>query len=631
MNLTDAQKKINEDSNYWKWFEQWWEQDFSWMGLKNKKTPNGIPLQGHYNRNSGNLVNRFGRDWHPVNAPYHDKDGNLVHDNSSLISWARDTLNNLRENVYIGVLKPPNTFTHKQGYSHYWSKSSSFNFSTTRVGSIKNCLVDVAGGIDSRVFNNSIITVASPTRATSQGVFTFNDCTFSTASQLNGRHDASVILNDCTFQNAVIIRFNIISIENIKTSSIDIHPVESGLQDVSNFNLKLNMNKTHAAAINIIHRKKSDKKVTQAVAEISLGSKQELYVSNINFHTLKLGNKSMKTLEIDNCNFASKLKLIEAKIINLKIYNSTFKRGINAENATFNRTARLQGVRLYNSSNFSETKFMAGVSWKPIDQGSNEGAISVIENANFEKAKFIDPAKSLVSSAVNFNDTKFVGSANFDDVTFDGIPKFHGSELHSETSFRNMKPIPDLEEDNKIENNEVYNHYNAAFRTLRQHMEKNNNFPTAFFFGRLEMIAKEKRGATRDVPITEICFTKWYGALADYGQNFILPLKFLFWAWFISLGYQFFTFITTSSKCFIWSDNCELNRSLVGEAFERGTTFSLPPFTMLTNRSIDDNTELELSWITDILSGLGMVGHAVAASLLLFLFALSVKRKMQIK
>ena len=630
MELTTAQIEINPNPEYWEWFKKWWDEDFSWEGLKDKKTPEGTPLQDHYSHNSDKLIERFDREWHPVNAPYHDREGNIKKDHSTDISLARVTLDNLKENAYIGIVKPPNTFRAKQLFDHDWNSSSSFNFSNNKIGAFDNSFLN-SPTPSAKIFKNSILSENTPVQSNSGNSLEFINCTFLTTYSLNGRNDGSVTLENCTFKTAISLAFNNLKIENIKTSSIIIKPVASTRENISNFNLKLDMNKANTATIKIRHPLETDKKVINAIVDISFGTKQKLIIANLNFNEFKLGHPKMGELKISNCSFSKKVRLLDRQIKKLNVSNSIFKKGISAHGITLQERAELKGIKVYQVNDFSGAKFKAGASWNPIDQGSNEGAISIIENGNFTLATFTDTDNNTNSSAVNFNDTKFVGSAKFDSVTFNGVPKFHGAELHPETSFRNMRKIPHLEQESQFIDKEIYSHYNAAFRSLRQHMEKNNNTPTAFFFGRLEMIAKEKRGATTDIPRSEILFTKWYGKLADYGQDFILPLKWLGITGLVSLIIQFLIFSITASECPLWKHGCRIDKELVGEALERGTTFLLPPFTMLTNRSVDDSSDLTLNLFTEIPSATVMVFHAVAASLLLFLFALSVKRKMQIK
>lgn len=273
---------------------------------------------------------------------------------------------------------------------------------------------------------------------------------------------------------------------------------------------------------------------------------------------------------------------------------------------------------------------MGGFYFRPSKNNENEIKPAFIDNASFERAIFIDKDKKHRTSCVNFNDATFSGSASFDGATFDGVPKFHNASMHSETSFRDLGKIPDID-GKDVNDSALYSFYQSAFRTLRQHMETNNSSALAFEFGRREMIAKQRRREYIDVSKSEIFFTKMYGKLADYGQNFIRPIALLLLAWPLSLLVQFMVIAVTSSTCWRLSDNCAIDWNLTGEAFERGTVFALPPFTMLINRSIDSEKMVKVSWFADFLSGGIMIIHAVTASLLLFLFALGIKRKMQIR
>lgn len=79
--LTKQQKDINPDPAYWDHFDQWWDKDFSWLGLKTHKINNhhaGDSLQDYWREEatSDRLIEFAGKEWTRFHLPPHDKDGN---------------------------------------------------------------------------------------------------------------------------------------------------------------------------------------------------------------------------------------------------------------------------------------------------------------------------------------------------------------------------------------------------------------------------------------------------------------------------------------------------------------------------------------------------------------------------
>lgn len=338
----------------------------------------------------------------------------------------------------------------------------------------------------------------------------------------------------------------------------------------------------------------------------------------------------LKRLNLKDCDFTSTFIIDNMKLKSLFIDTCHFARGISAKSIVCEQTARISGSSIAVKADFKSSNFDAGLCVSKQTSTGKSNTESCLWNSNFEACTFVDKTKSLKSSSVNFNDCEFLGSANFDKVLFDGVPKFHGANMHPETSFHTMKEVPDLANPNK-DISEIYGHYRAAFRTLRQHMENNNHFADAFKFGRLEMISKQLRGPTSDVPMSEIFFTMLYGKLADYGQSITRPLWGLLTIFSLSLMMQALIFWVSNPKCFEVSKSCVFMQTEMLEAFERANTFAIPPITMLANRSIDSGQTYMLPWIGHFSSGVIMVLHGLISSLMIFLFLVAIKRRLQIK
>lgn len=621
MKLTRAQKEINDSPLYWAWFKKWWDEDFSYEAIIEKDTFSQADLT-LFERFSSQKRSFAGREWHPFNIPPHDLDGNIP--TSELDSTSNLIGNAYRQSKIIGVIRKDFHSASFKATSAFWCRFDSQHGDNQKM--FENCLFE-ASGLSGEKF--SFCYFLNSTISCSRSV-NFENCYFNTNLKISTSHSDTILINKGIGLDVLhVTNFSNLNFSKTRAKNLHLSP---------NHNATISIHVPSKFSSNILVKNPPSDVLSKCSIVIKGGAGHDIKVENFNIDILNsdghpygdLKFDTLKSISLLNCTLSSELSLSIGKIERIYCNIANFSKGIHFEGGEVSGIAKFTGCRIFERAVFDESVFKGGFVFRPSKHDDNKFAEALLENSSFEGSIFTDSVKDRKSSCVNFNDAIFTGSASFNKAIFDGVPKFHGTSLHAETSFLDLGKIPDID-GRDIGKSELYSSYQAAFRTLRQHMEKNNSSAMAFEFGRREMIAKQRRREFVDVPKSEIIFTRWYGNLANYGQDFVRPLKFLLRVWLFSITFQLLLFLLTSSTCYDWNEKCKIDWYKAGEAFERGTTFALPPFTMLTNRSIDSNTDLRISWFTDLLSGGGMVLHAAASALLLFLFALGVKRKMQIK
>lgn len=651
MALTELQEQFNDDPRYWLWFEKWWNEDYSWDGLDSKETLSGEPLKATYTQYVAeiHLVEAFERKWHPLNLPPHDLSGNIIDEGLVRLAKpkAKVQLNQIEE--IHGCVWPANTLNNLSNdklLKCVYCQTSGIKNSGIGAGGLSrhiihtnNCYVDLRSQFPA-LYENSIIVSSefgckpfdSHPREDLPRRLTFKNCTLEKHTTIKVSNGISVSIVGSDTAQLNIYGANI-KLLNLTAKYIRIYITQGGgfVETTEyNYNCDITLEKTSDAFLTI-EGNKSHKHPEGRIA-VNIGSDNQLHLLNLEVSNPIFSFDTLKLLQIENSHIHSRLELGGKAIDKLVLRNSLFANGIFAEDFSTLHLCKIEGIISLKINHFVSSDFSSGLKCTSYENFDGELINSKISSANFTASRFKRSVDSGYS-CVTFNNTEFLDHAIFDEVEFNGVPRFHDTTLPKDTSFDHLKKNADFEDANsdgdaKIEK---YGHYLRAYRSLRQLMENNNNSAAAFMFGKLEMISKLKRGVTTEVRREELFFNKWYGKLADYGQDFLQPLKCLFLVYLVSLLYQFFVFSITKSECWLWENRCRINGDIFGEAFERGTIFLLPPFTMLINRSIDENTKQIFNWDTDLLSGFGILCHAVAATLLLFLFGLSVKRKMQIK
>ena len=625
MPLTEKQKEINSDPLYWKWFEKWWAEDFSYQAVLDRSI---IPdnelhcftkMNFHRRTVDTHPINFAERDWHPMHLPEHDLAGNVAEE--ALILRARKSLEISRGITDIsGVIRPDFNLNRKEIKSYNWCVVHS-NLDRINNVNFQNCLINISVLRQENYLNCCFL----KERITPQTALNLKGCHFQKTVEMSALKTNSIIIDKAkNIESLKLLNPNIVEIRHSFIKNIEI-------ESSRDFKAILRLQNT-SASINLLS---IDNQMVGVDLNLKGKTKYDLHFDGVKVNRFNAkfdenNFESVGSLSSINTIFDSPINFSGVLIDNIKHLNSSFVNGLKVTNCTIDGGCEFLGVKIFKSASFDESHFKNGFVYVPDRTDENKSSDSIIHNASFEGATFVDIEKNRKSCSVNFNDTIFQGSASFNKSIFDGVPKFHGCVMHSETSFMDLGQIPDIDGED-IEKPDVYSSYQSAFRALRQHMEKNQSTATAFEFGRREMIAKQRRTNSVDVPKSEIFFTKLYGCVANYGQDFIKPLKLLAAVWLASIAIQLLIFMSTASNCILGQKNCSINWELAGEAFERSMIFSLPPFTLLMNRSIDSKTSPDTCLLTDILSGGFMIVHAIAASTLVFLFLLGVRRRMQIK
>jgi len=651
MALTEIQEQFNDDPQYWLWFEKWWSEDYSWDGLDSKETLSGEPLKTTYTHYIAetDLVEAFGRMWHPLNLPPHDLNGNIIDDELVRLTKpkAKVQLNQIEE--IHGCVWPANTLNNLSNdklLKCVYCRTSGIKNSGIGSGGLSrhivytnSCYVDLHSQFPAHYEKSVIVSSELGCRHFDAELhedlpegLNFKNCVLQkqTTIKVNNGIPVSIVGSDTAQLNIYGANIKLL---NLTAKYIRIHITKGGgLVETTeyNYDCEITLENTSDAFLTIEGNK--NHKHPEGRVAANLGPDNQLHLLDLEVKNPIFNFDTLKLLQIENSNIHSRLELGGRAIDKLVLRNTLFANGIFAEDFSTLHLCKLEGIISLKINHFVSSDFSSGLKCTSYENLDGTTIKSKISSANFTASKFKRSVDSGYS-CVTFNNTEFLDHAIFDEAEFNGVPRFHDTTLPKDTSFDHLRKNADFEDaisdgDAKIEK---YGHYLRAYRSLRQLMENNNDSAAAFMFGKLEMISKLKRGVTSEVRGEELFFNKWYGNLADYGQDFLQPVKYLIVVYFSSLLYQFFVFSITESKCWLWENGCKINGDIFGEAMERGTIFLLPPFTMLINRSIDESTKQNFNWMTDLSSGFGMLCHAVAATLLLFLFGLGVKRKMQVK
>jgi len=620
MELTEAQKEINPSEIYWHWFSAWWDKDFSFESVCAGDVYTGRALSAYSHCLTNKLVPFGGRTWHPIHLPPHDLNGNLA--SNELDISRRDGQQLLTHGVTSdGVLRRDIGRNYARGVSKIsWHPID--NQAIQRLSrQFENCYI-TDGRLSTSTYENCFFDTED-LLATNEVKFT--NCCFNHLTKIRGFAKVN-ILNGVNLDDLQCLDTKELAISETPLFRLQYSSSEKIVADI-----ELTSDSMEVLFLGLHHPDGVE-------AEIRLSGSygHNIHLEKLNVQSFNsvgvehLAFSKLGALEIVDCKFANALDLRCDTIQKVYCQRSIFSHGFNLNDAKVLGVTKFKGVSIFDYADFDKSTFEHGFLCVPDRYPDGSLSESVLQNASFEGTTFIDNERSRKSSCVNFNDSKFISSASFNRAVFDGVPKFHGTTLHSETSFMDLGPIPEIDGEIKT-TSERYGAYQSAFRSLRQHMENNHSSAMAFEFGRREMISKQRRTEYVDVPKREVQLTKLYGRVADYGQNFMRPLKWLFGVFCLSFSLQCGVFLLTASKCHSVSSHCKIDWNLAGEAFERSAIFSIPPFTMLTNRSVDSKDMPPIDWYTDILSAAVMFAHGILASTLVFLFLLGIRRRMQIK
>ena len=277
----------------------------------------------------------------------------------------------------------------------------------------------------------------------------------------------------------------------------------------------------------------------------------------------------------------------------LYLQTSIWRGGLSLKGMRCEKKAIIRGTTIYHKADFQGAKFENGLFLTSARKvNAPFGVIdSVVENANFQGVKFLTKNKEdqeEPTTALNFTNTKFLNKFDFGDVEIDGLPWFTDTVLPPNAVFRNLRPNKHFED---AKDTNTLSKYITAFRLIRQILEKQYNMTEVHKFGRLEAIAKNRRGVTPDVSLAEVFFSKAYGLFGDFGQSIKRPLIGLGGTAIFSGILQTLILWLSNQPCYWPSKSCLVDWSIGREAVDRATVYAAPPFSMLAKRNAPSPTK----------------------------------------
>lgn len=621
MQLSEKQKSIQGDPLYWRWFQEWWDKDYSHDNLKNHTTPNGEALSEFYDDASDFLTTFADRVWHPINFPPHDPEGNLSNLQGTiryfqysrsatnlpyLMGFVRNDWRPSRKVDFIDChlpagIAPNHSPDHTIGC--IWSQTTANNYNL--IGS-----------------HNKLYLLSSPREF---GRSTLVNCVLGKEITHFGSIRSTHSLLACEFPEKIVLRGGRLVIKKPKVKNLDVICER-------NCDLSFIGRKTHKQTLRIFANTNDSRTVSLDFSEVE---KTTIKIEKLIVEKQTFDGGAIKKIEILDCSLKTKLDISDRNIGEVSIRNSSLREGFDVSNSRIDNSFALSGVTSSKVSNFFKAVFRSSAEFSDFLLEDSTSRNTVLQNPDFRASEFYDDFENfdglMYAHAANFNDTEFVGTTRFEGVLFAGVPKFHGASIHSETSFDGFREPPEFIRLKELSEERLQD-YQSAYRCLRQHMENISNFSQAAEFGVLEMRAKQNRKNQRVVPKSVALATKFYGKIADYGQSFMKPLLSLFCLWGVSLIAQLTLFALFASDCVLFEKGCEVDTDTTVEALKRGSSFGIPPVTLLIKRSVEQETiSTNLSFFLQLFSSLSMLVHALMASFLVFLIGLALKRRLQMR
>jgi len=646
MELTPKQELYNKNPMYWEWFKTWWEEDYTWDGLKDKTNFSGEPLQEYYKGSSKtpSLISAFGKEWCIVNLPPHNLEGDILKKETShnyYIDKLRSFIVNNNIEELHGCVFEDQSMSMGKPVKCKFSRTNAVINKNISVGGNNAALLVAEKCFVEKITNNSVtlkdcyITDKVLNLANQQNqTIEIKDSIFDQKFKINSQRQNKVVIENVVAKDELIVTATNVDIRKPKTSKLVL--MHTDLPNENNEH-SIILDKRCSTQVEYTGKPHSSGSLV-----ISAGSRSSLKVLNADLKSFEIRSDNMNVLSIKNSKISSNFKLAGLKLNQLHFSNSDFLKGILALNLECYEPSRILGVTVLSSLDCTKAKFHSGLDIGSFDLPDGNIRDSVVVAATFRRGLFSklsvgeDNPPGII--ALDFSNTKFKDSFDFDKVEIDGVPLFVDTKLPPNSSFNDLKPNQGLLDKTATEGQ--YTKYISAFRLCRQIMERNGNFVEAYKFGRLETIAKEYRGKTNDVSLTEIWLTRCYGLISDYGQSLFRPLASLVVFFFFFWGAQALIISMIREKCWVLSKNCKIDFPSVALALDRATTFTFPPFSALAKKSAPSfkaenspsiSTHNEITVFESGFAESAMLAHGIIASISLFLFLLAVKRRMQFK
>lgn len=325
MKLTKKQISINENPNYWTWFEKWWDEDFSYEALLSKDILNEEDKQIYEDvkrRNHGNLVKFAGRDWHPYNIPPHDLEGNLA---DGLLKNTQNILNGIKKlSIVQGIIRVdfnPDLLTARCAvWSHFGGNIP------RNLEHMDRCLL-TNDSISSRTFTSCRVLT---TTLLAENNISFRNCYFEEYLKFSAKYNASVDLqNACGLKSVKFIKCHNVEIQNsfIKNISLVIS---------HDTNVNLSFPRNHTASLRIENYDPSKSLLALGLI-VNWGNDHNIFISDCKikeFHSNSdtvegLHFSTLGNLRMINCKVDTEFSLNVDEISSLDFSGCDFSAGFN--------------------------------------------------------------------------------------------------------------------------------------------------------------------------------------------------------------------------------------------------------------------------------------------------------------
>ncbi len=515
---------LDQDSAFRSWWKEqvflrWWDEDWSWEGLLQKKldNPDCPTLQHHWAEEEGNLISFGGRDWTCFHLPLQDLKGNP----SPKAEWSNNAYNNIYKEPLLQLLKNdaadlrgtvfPRKFSFEKIGVHIYANFSSAWFCER--ASFEGAVLEKGANFENAIFEGGAIfsearfqdgAHASFNNAIFKGSTDFSGCNFKGGSAFC----ATIFLSNTTFHGTTF-------------------------ESYAHF-----------------HKTRFTKPPDFGEANFST----DKYFGGAEFKDMKFPRESLfvnakfNNSEWDNVKFGRGANFSLAIFYESKFYNVVFSSKTSFDNTTFDDVT-LSKTHFKDNVSFSGCMFKRNISFEgstfekdadfsvPQPDQDSTNIRSSFSEISFEGAEFLGD--------VTFANRRFTHKTSFAEAVFHGLPGFHDARLHQDTDFRGAKflgtkaLINELRESKpkgswifttswrawrrqkKVERNKRASQLERAYRTLKLFMQEKRAHNEEGLFFALEL---ECRRLQSTVPLFERWFATLYKGFSGYGESLTRPI-----------------------------------------------------------------------------------------------------------
>jgi hypothetical protein len=338
-------------------------------------------------------------------------------------------------------------------------------------------------------FSNSHFPIKTELKIGNISKISIDDSKFSNEKSLNltsGSRDCSLEIVNSSFNKALILgtkngshntEINGITVnDNVKVYTGDYGSIK--IRGICNIRGGLKIDTNSATTINI---------------------KGKIHI----FQNVEIKNKNGAcTLEAEGLELGGHLSLEESDFKKVTISKCIIKNELILDN-----------ICVTDSVHILDNQEIRGTSLKAF--GTDQSG----RNSAFPEFMF---KNNTINGKFDAENRQFNGATAFDSTHFKYPPQFHGSTLHSNTSFRGCKFKLIPPEDKNNDPDTFFQNAESAFRNLRHKMEEHRSkHEEARFFG-LEVESRRLHSKTSS---SEKFFSNLYKATSNYGQNIGSCLK----------------------------------------------------------------------------------------------------------